>query len=107
MKKTLIYAVVAMVLAVSGLTSGSVGVVDPDAFPAGTVLNNAYTGVTLTALGDPGVLLNSDVVARASTYASTGSNVFGDNEPGNLDSWGDGSYDYLRVDFAIGATTTL
>ena len=106
MKKTLICAVVAMVLAVSGVASGTVIIVDPDTFPAGTVLNNAYAGVTLTALGDPGVLLNSDVVTVASTYASTGSNLFGNNDArGFGDCWGDGYFDWLQVDFAGGATT--
>jgi len=77
--------------------------VDPDAFAPGTVLNNAYAGVTLSAHGDAGVLTNSDVLAIASPYASTGSNVFGDNEAGNMDSWGNGAWDYLRADFSAGA----
>jgi len=79
-------------------------VIDPDGFPAGTVLNNAYPGVTLTALGDPGVLLNSDVVAVTCSYASTGDQVFGNNDAhGFHDNWGNGKYDWLRVDFEDGA----
>jgi hypothetical protein len=107
MKRVITICLVSMIMIVSGLSGLSNGVtvtVDPDAFPAGTVLNNAYPGVTLTALGEPGVLPNSNVVAIASVYASTGSNVFGDTETGNPESWGNGSYDWLRVDFAGGAS---
>jgi hypothetical protein len=75
-----------IVSGLSGLANGNIVTVDPDAFPAGTVLNNAYPGVTLTALGDPGVLTNSNVVAITSAYASTGSNIFGDTEPDNTES---------------------
>lgn len=91
------------ILMVSISTARAVTVVDPDAFPAGTVLNNAYPGVTLSAWGDPGVLLNNHVIALVSPYASTGTMVFGDNEPANPDSWGDGDWDYLRADFSSGA----
>ena len=102
--KTCAYTL-AIVVLVATASVAMADIVDPDAFPSGTVLNNAYPGVTLTALGDPGVLLNSDVIAMASALASTGSNIFGDTEPGNPGSWGDGSYDYLRADFAVGALT--
>ena len=70
----------AIVALVATASVAMADIIDPDAFPPGTVLNNAYPGVTLTALGDPGVLLNSDVVATPSAYASTGPNVFGNND---------------------------
>ena len=104
MKKILTICMIAAVLAIS--SAAKAVIVDPDVFPAGTVLNNAYPSVTLTALGDPGVLLNSDVVAVASTYASTGFNLFGNNDAHGFDDcWGDGYFDWLQVDFIGGATT--
>lgn len=77
--------------------------IDADAFPAGTVLNNAFPGVTLTAVGDPGVLVNNDVIAETDPYATTGTQVFADTSSSPT-SWGDGSFSYLRVDFAGGTT---
>jgi len=104
-KRLITICLILAIMAMATPMAKAVVIVDPDAFPGGTVLNNAYTGVTLTALGDPGVLLNSDVVAIASANASTGSNVFGNNDvQGFNDCWGDGYYDWLRVDFARDAT---
>jgi hypothetical protein len=80
-------------------------VIDPDSAPAGTILNNYFTGVTLTALGDPGVLSNSNVYALTETYATTGTRVFGDTSSSPT-YWGDGSYSYLRADF-LGGTTAV
>lgn len=81
--------------------------VDPDAFSAGTVLNNAYPGVTLTALGWTDFAMTNpigpNVLSTTSGRASTGTRVFGhtgSNPPG----WGDGIWEYLRVDFAVDAT---
>ncbi len=105
MKTAMILVYAGCLLVTTVAEAGSV-VIDPDAFPAGTILNNVFAGVTLTALGDPGVLLNSDVVALTSSYASTGDRLFGDNDAnGFYDSWGDGFYDWLRVDFHQGAVT--
>jgi hypothetical protein len=81
----------------------AVVVVDPDAFAAGTVLNNAFPGVTLTAVGDGGVLLNSNVLSLTDPAATTGTRVFGDTS-GSPAYWGDGSFSYLEVSFASGAT---
>jgi hypothetical protein len=80
-------------------------VIDPDSAPAGTILNNYFTGVTLTALGDPGVLSNSNVYSLTDTYATTGTRVFGDTS-GSPTYWGNGSYSYLRADF-LGGTTRV
>jgi len=105
MKKLIVCAIAVGILLANSTAMAAITVtVDPDAFAAGTVLNNAYPGVTLSALGDAGVLTNSDVLAIDSPYASTGSKVFGDNESGNIASWwGDGGWDYLRADFSSGA----
>jgi hypothetical protein len=89
---------VSIVLLGSSIASAQI-VVDADAFPPATILNNAYPGVTLTALG---AVPTSDVTSAASALASTGANVFshtGGNQPG----WGNGIFEYLRVDFASGA----
>ena len=88
----------------SSSAMAAITVIDPDAFAAGTVLNNAYPGVTLTALGEPGVLSNSDVIAVASANASTGSHVFGPSGGLVSTAWGNGFYEWLRADFADGAT---
>jgi hypothetical protein len=80
--------------------------VEPDAFPAGTVLNNAFPGVTLRATGDSGVLSNSNVLSLTNPNATTGTRVFGDTS-GSPASWGDGSFSYLRADFAATASMVL
>ena len=76
-------------------------VVDPDAFASGTTITNAYPGVTLRTVGDAHVS-SADVHALASGFASTGANIFG-NSTGNPDAWGNGSWEYLRVDFDAAA----
>jgi hypothetical protein len=80
--------------------------VDPDSFPAGTILNNAFSGVTLTAL-DGGNLESPNVLSAPSPFASTGTRVFADTDGASPTSWGDGSFSYLRADFAGGTTTVL
>ncbi len=103
-RSTAIVVAVSLTVLLSGsMATADLVVVDPDAFAAGTVLNNAYSGVTLTAHGDPGVLSNSNVVAVASSLASTGGNIFGNTETFDPDSWGNGNWDYLRADFDAGA----
>lgn len=81
-------------------------ILDPDQFAAGTILNNAWAGVTLTALDSPAgtVLPNANVYSVNSSYTSTGVRGFGDSEASLPDAWGDGFFDYLRADFAMGAT---
>jgi hypothetical protein len=86
--------------------SAALVTVEPDSFPAGTVLNNAFPGVTLTAIGDTGVLTNSNVLSLTDPQATTGTRVFGDTS-GSPTAWGDGSFSYLRADFAAGASMVL
>jgi len=97
-------AIAAVLLTSAAAAVRGAVVVDPDAFPAGTVLNNAFPGVTLTALGDAGVLANRNVLAAVSAFSTTGSNVFADTS-GSPTAWGDGAFSYLRADFAGGATS--
>jgi hypothetical protein len=92
--------------AVSCGTSAALVTVDPDSFTAGTVLNSAYSGVTLTALGGTN-LSNSNVLSARGLVASTGTRVFADTDGASPTSWGDGSFSYLRADFAGGTTTVL
>lgn len=67
--------------------------VEPDDFSAGSVLNNAIPGVTLS---NP--LGGTDVVAETASFgAPTGSLVFSPG-PGNAAGWSDGA-DELRADF--------
>ena len=85
MKKTLICAVVAMVFAVSGLASGTVIVIDPDAFPDGADISNVFPGVTLSATGSTPA--TSTVFSITNSISSTGTQVFGhDGEYDNY--WG-------------------
>jgi len=89
--------------------SATAATVDADAFAAGTDISNAFAGVTLSTVragdGDPATDITStgSVFAVASGNATTGSNVFG--QTAGDSSWGNGSFEYLRVDFAAGALT--
>lgn len=56
---------------------------EPDGFSAGTILNSARPGVTLTALGNS---TDGSVSTAASTLASTGSRVFAAYDT-NLETW--------------------
>ena len=75
-------------------------VVEPDDYPANTVLNDACPGVTLTALGDYSGR-DGNVYARISSITSTGSQVFGSSWGISFIEWGfDSSFQpHLRVDF--------
>lgn len=91
----------AMGLLGAGVSEGAV-FMDPDAMSDGAVLNHAFPGVTLRALG--GAHLPDDrVFARQSGLASTGSLVFGHSYL-NGTLWGGSLFEYLRADFAAGAT---
>jgi len=103
MKKTLICAVAAMVLAVSGVACGTIISVDPDAFSDDMVLNNEYPNVTMSAVGDYSGA-NGNVYALTDSRASTGNKVFGSSwsfSSNSPISWGfDTSFQpHLRVDF--------
>jgi hypothetical protein len=52
-------------------------------------------------------LENSNVLSAPSPFASTGTRVFADTDGASPASWGNGSFSYLRADFAGGATTVL
>jgi hypothetical protein len=103
-----IFAIMAGLLlaAMSCGASATLVPVDPDSFPAGTILNSAFSGVTLTAL-DGGNLESPDVLSAPSPFASTGTRVFADTDGASPTSWGDGSFSYLRADFAGNPTTVL
>ena len=81
--------------------------IDPDAFAGETVLNNAFPNVVLTAEGDN--LVNANVLALESEWTSTGASVFGHTSPEYFPEdrlqWGNGFGNWLRVDFAVGATS--
>lgn len=92
-------------VAVLALTFGGIGiaeaviVVDPDAFPEGTNITNAFAGVTLSALGSTPA--TSSVFSVTCSFSSTGTRVFGhDGEYdiywGLVDDFFDAS---LRADF--------
>ena len=81
-------ALLVLATIVAAEAKASLIVVDADAFPAGTVLNNAFPDVTLTAIGDSGVLANDNVLSATSPDATTGSRVFADTS-GSPTSWGE------------------
>jgi len=90
------------------LMAGTAGAAtfDPDAFADGTDISTAVSGVTLSAVftgsGDPANPANINstgaVFARNSGNTSTGSLGFA-HSAGDL-AWGNGSFEYLRIDFA-------
>jgi len=92
-----------MMLALLGLLAAcgssvraAVIMVEPDAFPAGTNISNAYPGVTLSSIGsDPRVFSFTPTLAPA----STGARVFGHFTPFE-EQWGDGANYDLRADLA-------
>ena len=53
-------------------------IVDPDMFLDGTIIDNAFTGVTLSAFGSR-TGLDGHVYAKRATYTSTYPNVFGNS----------------------------
>ena len=69
--------------------------------PSGTLLNNAFPGVTLRALDLPvgAVLLNDEVQSMTADFVTTGTLAFAH---GTDLTWGNGSFEYLRADFADG-----
>jgi hypothetical protein len=85
-------------LAIAGLFAhtASAGLisVDADAFAAGSTLNNAYGGISLSAFGSG---TDGNVYARSSTFATTGSNVFGNSS--SFDPLWIANGRALRVDF--------
>lgn len=102
MKKTIICAIV---LLVGGLASGTITVVDPDAFSAGTVLNNAFAGVTLSSVGSGwnganGAVIAVDPLAYTEAFsASTGSLSFGTDDASFPHLFMDMGFLQLRADF--------
>lgn len=83
--------------------ASAITIVDPDAFAAGTELTNAFPGVTLTTRDDLAPGNNSrDVTSETNVLATTGSRVFA-HDSGNT-AWGNGIFEFLRADFAGGAS---
>ena len=85
------------------------GRVDPDEFPAGTDLRNAFPGITLSVEGNPTALVRSlvgtlnDGPAGGSNVASTGTRVFGHDVTGSVIN----EDDFFRVwTTGIGANPT-
>jgi hypothetical protein len=90
-----------MVIAIGAIihSANAATVIDPDAYSAGTLLNNAFPGVTLSAHGSTS---SADVLSYTSPFASTGSRVFAMYDGDYL--WGDGDFDWLKAEFAGGAS---
>ena len=76
--------------------------VEPDDFPNGTNISNAFPGVTLSDITGGGGAVNP-VLSLTSPVASTGTRVFGRFD--QQTSWGNGSWDFLRIDIT-GATSS-
>ena len=95
-------AVLAAWLIASGVASAAPTIVDPDAFMDGADISNAFAGVTLTTVFANNATATPTgtgaVFAVADVNASTGMLAFGQS-PTNS-SWGNGVFEYLRVDFA-------
>lgn len=108
MKQLFLKLGIPMVTGLIGLTtlqssSKAASIVDPDTFAIGTVLTNAFDGVTLTTRDGLAPGANArDVLAVAAPEATTGSNVFA-QDTGNP-TWGNGVFEFLRADFTGGAS---
>ena len=77
------------------ISSFEVATGEPDAFPAGTVLNMAFPDVTLS-----NTITNEDVIAETAGFVPpTGGLVFAPS-PGNPEGWREGD-NVLRADFEI------
>lgn len=98
--RTAILAAVLALLLCGADAAKAVIVVEPDAFPAGTNISNAFDGVTLSALGSTPV--TSSVFSLTCTFSSTGTQVFGHDGRWDI-YWGlvsSSSFDAsLRADF--------
>lgn len=110
-KLTMICALVVGILIVGSAQASITVVVDPDAYPAGTDISNAFAGVSLSAVGSGwGGVTGPEVYAIDSASqplepftASTGRLVFGHS--GDFPHlWMDSGTIQLRADFAAGAT---
>lgn len=80
-----------------------VTIVDPDAFPAGTDITNAFPGVTLTTRDGVAPGANSrSVTSDFDALASSGTRAFAHD--GGDTTWGNGQFEILRADFIGGAS---
>jgi hypothetical protein len=85
--------------------------VEPDKFPEGTDISNAFANITLSPYGpgwdghSPAIFAVNPATQREPFAASTGSLVFGTDEIYFPHLFRDRSLMSLRVDFAIRATT--
>lgn len=114
MKRTLLKGVCAAVIMTAGSISANAATVDPDAFAAGTVLDNAFAGVTLSIVGDGfGSADGSSVIAidpsaeSAEPFSSsTGSLSFGHTSANSFPHlFREPGFKALRADFSGGASS--
>ncbi|MEZ6062667.1 MAG: CARDB domain-containing protein [Planctomycetaceae bacterium] len=81
---------------VLGARETSALLIDPDDFPPGTDLTNAFAGATLTIVGSNGVTPTGAIArTQTSSLASTGSRVFAQD----TNTFFNSSSSFLRVDF--------
>jgi hypothetical protein len=91
----------------SGAAEAALITIDPDAFAAGTLLTNAFPGLTLRSIGagfdgdSDADIYGRDPLAFLEPYnASTGGLVFGTNDPDYPHLFGGTGAATFRVDFA-------
>jgi hypothetical protein len=85
MHTTSLMVTLALIFFSVGTVQATTVTIDPDTFPDGSDISNAFDGVTLSSIGSyngPGAPLDGHVYALTSDFASTGTNVFGNNLPG-------------------------
>jgi len=109
-KLIMICTAVALVFVLTPLATAVV-TVDPDAFPVGTNISNAFPGVTLSSVGpgfdgdnDPSIFSIDPTLSSIPFNASTGSLVFGTNDNTWPDVFGGLGNAQLRIDFSQGST---
>jgi len=87
------------------VASAATSVVDADSFASGTNISSSFPGVTLTAVfGEPSSPTSTGpVYAVAEGLAPTAPNVFA--WATNDTAWGNGTFEFLRADFAVPTTS--
>jgi PEP-CTERM motif-containing protein len=102
MKRLLLSIALTSSVVFSPTTAAAVVTVEPDAFPSGTEITNAFPAVTLNTVrtgADANVPTSiGGVFSATDPNATTGTRAFA--QPGLDTTWGNGAFEYLRATFA-------
>jgi len=101
MKKISKLAALCLVSCISISAHAALVAVDPDDFASGTDISNLFDDITLTTcFNGPGICDNSGgVFSLNSPHSTTGNRAFAHSSTN--DTWGNGVFEWLRVDFDV------